>query len=250
MTTVSTRFFIAVLFLGLAHAGSAQTADEIIEKHLAAIGGRAALGKLTSRTVTGTITISTPGGDLSGPVEMTNARPNKARMTIKLDLTALGAGPMTFDQRFDGTTGYVIDTMQGNREITGSQLENLRNSAFPTPLLNYKELGATVELRPKQKVGEREAYLLILKPTSGPDVNQYIDAETFLPLRVMAKIEVPQIGEVEQTIDFLDHREVDGVKVPFALKLQSSVQSASINITKVEHNTKIDNALFVKPPQD
>src|SRR5688572_25483187 len=50
MTTVSRRLVMAALVLGWAQAVSAQTANEIIEKHLAAMGGRAALGKLTSRT--------------------------------------------------------------------------------------------------------------------------------------------------------------------------------------------------------
>ena len=38
------------LVLSCAQAAAAQTADEIVEKHIAAIGGRAALAKLTSRT--------------------------------------------------------------------------------------------------------------------------------------------------------------------------------------------------------
>jgi hypothetical protein len=43
------------VLLGSVHAAAAQTADEIVEKHLAAIGGRAALSKLTSRMMAGTI---------------------------------------------------------------------------------------------------------------------------------------------------------------------------------------------------
>ena len=34
-----------------------QTADDIVEKHLAATGGRAALEKVTSRVMTGTISV-------------------------------------------------------------------------------------------------------------------------------------------------------------------------------------------------
>lgn len=241
---------MVVLLLGWAQGASAQTADEIIEKYLAAIGGRAALGKLKSRVTTGTITLSTPAGELSGPVEILNQEPNKSRTLIKLDLSAVGAGQMVFDQRFDGTSGYVLDSLQGNRDITGTQLENMKNGSFPSPFLNYKETGATVDLSGKEKVGEREAYVLVIKPKSGSVVRQYIDADSYLPVRLVIKVEVPQVGEVEQTTELLDHREVDGVKVPFQVKTASAVQSFTVTITKVEHNTKIDEALFSKPAAD
>ena len=141
----------------------------------------------------------------------------------------------------------MLDSLQGNRDITGSQLENMRNATFPTPLLNYKERGGSVELKGKAKVGERDAYELILKPKTGPTARQFVDAETYLPLRLVVAVEVPQMGELDQTTDFLDQRDVDGVKVPFLLKSSSAAQSFTITITKVEHNTKVDDKLFVKP---
>jgi hypothetical protein len=48
----------------------AQTADDVVEKYLTAIGGRDTLGKLTSRTATGTISVTTPAGDLTGTIEL------------------------------------------------------------------------------------------------------------------------------------------------------------------------------------
>jgi hypothetical protein len=241
---------MAVLVLGWGQTASPQTADEIVEKYLTASGGRAALEKLTSRSTIGTITLSTPAGDVSGPVEILNQRPNKSRTLIKVDLSALGAGPMTFDQRFDGTSGYVLDNLQGNREIAGNQLENMKNGSFPSPFLNYKEQGATVELGGKDKAGEREAYLLILKPKSGSVARLFVDAESYLPIKLVVKADVPKVGEVEQTTEFSDYRDVDGVKIPFTVKSSSAVQSFTIAITKVEHNTKIDEALFSRPAAD
>ena len=47
------------------NAAFAQTADEVIEKHLTALGGREALGKITSRTMSGTIALSTPAGEVT-----------------------------------------------------------------------------------------------------------------------------------------------------------------------------------------
>jgi len=248
MTAVSRRLIITMLVLGCAQAAHAQTADEVVEKFLTAMGGRAALGKLKSRTTTGTITVSTPGGDISGPIEMLNQEPNKARMLIKLDLSSFGAGEMVFDQRFNGLTGYVMDSLQGNRDITGAQLETMRSNAFPTPFLNYKELGATVELAGKEKIGDRDAYVLVYKPKTGAPVRQFVDAESYLPVRLIVKIDLPQVGEVEQTTDLSDFRDVDGVKVPFAVTASSAVQHSTIKITKVEHNSTIDETLFSKPP--
>ena len=77
----------------------------------------------------------------------------------------------------------MLDNLQGNRDITGNQLDNLRSGSFPHPFLNYKAMGTTAQLGGKEKVGERDAYLLIFEPTSGSVVRQYIDAETYFRSR-------------------------------------------------------------------
>jgi hypothetical protein len=76
----------------------AQTADEIIEKYIAATGGRAALSKLTSRVTTGTIALTTPVGVLKGAIEVYNKTPNKSRTLITIDATALGGGQIINDR--------------------------------------------------------------------------------------------------------------------------------------------------------
>lgn len=240
----------AALFVILAAApmASAQTADEIVEKSIAAMGGRAAMAKIKSRRVTGTIVLSTPAGDISGSIEVLGAVPNKSRSLVKADLSSLGMGLMTIDQRFDGHAGYVIDSLQGNRELSGGMLDNMKNGSFPHPFLNYKDLGTTARVSGKEKVGDRDTYVLVFDPTAGSEIRQYIDAETFLPLKMSLKVEVPQLGqELEQTTEFLDYKEVDGVKIPLRLRVASSVQSFTISDMKVEHNVAVDDALFAKP---
>ena len=247
MKSVSRWLVAAALLLGWAQAASAQTVDEIVERHLKALGGREALGKLTSRSITGTITLTTPVGELSGPIEVQNQAPNKSRQVITLDLTAVGAGQMVFDQRFDGTTGFVMDTLQGNREITGAQLESMKSEQFPSPFLIYKQSGIALKLGGKEKVGDRDAYVLIVEPKGGWAVRQYFDAESYLVIRAVSTVEAPQVGQFEQTTDLLDYREVDGVKTPFQIKSSSTAQNFVINVSKVEHNVAIDPSLFARP---
>ena len=228
----------------------AQTADEIVERSLTAQGGRAALSKLTSRVSTGTITVSTPGGDVTGTVELYNKAPNKSRSLVKIDLSNFGLGQVTQDQRFNGTTGYAIDTLNGNRDITGDQLEVMRSTIFPTPLLQYKEAGARVELLGKEKVGDRDAYVLRFTPRTGPASRMFFDAETYMLLKSVVTVNVPQLGsDLEQTVEFSDNRDVDGVKLPFRVRSVNQLQSLTITLTKVEQNTPIDESLFSKPAQ-
>jgi len=248
MTVVASRLVAALVLLVWADKAWAQTADEVIERTLTALGGRAAHAQIKSRSSIGTIVLSTPAGDIKGSIEVLNAAPNKTRTLIQADLSSLGAGQLVLDQRFDGSSGYVLDSLQGNREITGNQLDNMRNNAFPHPFLSYKDMGTTARLSGKEKVGEREAYVVVFEPTSGSVVSQYIDAESYLPIKMVAKVEVPQIGqELEQTTEFLDYKEVDGIKMPFRIAASSSIQSFTVTIDKVEHNGQVDQALFSKP---
>ena len=187
------RFALAAVFLLAAHAATAQTADDIIEKSIAAMGGRAALEKIKTRVVTGDLSIGTPVGDIAGTVEMYGAAPNKQRTVIKADLSSLGAGPLVIDQRFDGTTGYAMDTMQGNREITGTQLDNMKAQGFPHPFLNYKAAGSSVKLGAKEQVQGKDMYVLTFEPPAGLPIKQYVDATTFLPARTIVTADVPQM---------------------------------------------------------
>lgn len=244
---IAMRLAVAVVVLVSANAAWAQTAEEVIEKSLAALGGRAAHAKIKTRSMVGTITMATPVGDIPGTIEITNALPNKTRTLIKADLTSVGAGPLVIDQRFDGQSGYVLDSLQGNREVTGNMLDNQRNAGFPHAFLTYKQLGITATLQGKEKIGEREAYVVVFEPTTGSTIRQFIDAQSFLPTRFVLKVQVPQMGELEQTTDLSDYREVDGVKLPHKLTASTSLQSYTVELSKVEHNGPVDEKLFVKP---
>jgi outer membrane lipoprotein-sorting protein len=238
---------LAALTLSSAPA-LAQTADEIIEKHLAATGGRAAMAKLTSRVAKGTLALTTPVGELKGTVEVYNKQPNRQRTLVKIDASAFGGTEIVNDQRFDGTTGYVIDSFQGNRDITGEQLEAMKNGSFPNPLLTYKENGTTATLGNREKVGTVDVYVIQLTPKSGPPVKLFVDAESFMLVRTAITINVPQLGgPIEQVSDFSDFRDVDGIKVPYATKTSNPVQTITAIVTEVKQNVEIDDSSFVKP---
>jgi len=243
-------FLLLALFVFLPSLVGAQTADEIVEKALTAMGGRAALGKVTSRTSTGNISVTTPAGDVTGTVEVINKAPNKQRTIIKIDLSNLGLGQVLQDVRFDGTVGYAIDTLNGNRDLAGDQLETMRSTTFPTPLLGYKEAGARVELLGKEKVGDKDVYVLRFTPKTGPASRMFFDAETYSLLKTVVTLNVPQLGtDVEQSVEFSDYRDVDGIKLPFRVRSVNQLQAVTIALTKIEHNTTANDSTFAKPAQ-
>jgi outer membrane lipoprotein-sorting protein len=236
---------ILLVALGVASAAFAQGVDAVIDKHLAAVGGRAALGKLTSRKSTGTITLTTPGGDVSGTIETVAKAPNKVRALMTIDLSSVGAGSMIVEQRFDGSSGMTMNSMQGDTEITGKQLENFRNNIFPTPLLTYKDRGTKVEQAGTEKIQGKDAIVLVITPTAGSPVRLFLDPDTYLVMRSVTTVNAPQLGgDAQQTSEFSDYRTVDGVKVPFRIVTSNPLQTITIALTKVEHNGAIDDALF------
>ena len=240
-------FLSTALVHTLAGAPAVQSADDVIEKHLAAIGGRAALSKLTSRRSFGKVTIGTPNGDISGPIELSAKAPNKARAYMKLDLSAMGVtDPMVLEQKFDGAAGWMLNNLQGDNEITGNQLENMQNNSFPTPLLNYKARDSKVEMLPKETIGTKELIVLRLTPKKGSAVKMYFDPATYHLVRTLTRINSPELGDLEQVGEPSDYRDVGGIKVPFLLVNSSSVQTVTIKLDKVEHNVPIDDAIFVK----
>jgi hypothetical protein len=222
-----------------------QDADAIVEKHIAAIGGREALGKLKTRKATGTATISVQGMDLSGPIETFHQAPNMQRLYISLDLSAMGAPePMVLDQRFDGNAGWTLNSMQGDQPMTGSQLENMKSSTFPSPMLTYKENGTAITALPNETVAGKSLIVLQVAPKTGTASKVYLDPETYLVVRSVAKVDTPEAGMLEQVNEPSDYRVVDGVKIPFKVVQSNPMQTVTFVLKTVEHNVTLDQSMF------
>jgi outer membrane lipoprotein-sorting protein len=231
--------------------GQALTADQIVERHLTALGGREALGKITSRRATGTVSVPTPAGALSGPLEMLAKTPNKVRIEMRIDTASVGGpGEMVITQMFDGTTGWSVNSMQGEMPFEGDQLAGARNNFFPSPLLRYKELAAggalTAAVEASQQVNGKPAHVILFTPKTGPAERMFFDADSFLHVRTTASVTLPQVGRTDVVSELSDYRTVDGVKVPFVLVQSAGDQTVTMTFTKVENNVPLDDALFVK----
>ena len=228
-------------------AQAAETVQSVVDKHIAALGGRDALTKITSRKAIGTIAIGTPNGELTGPVELYSKSPTKSRAVMSLDLAALGAsGMLTIEQIFDGVTGWSVNPMQGDQEITGVQLENMKNNYFPTAFLEKDNGGSKLELLPRETAGGKSWIVMKVVRASGNFVTLYFDPATYLIARTVSTLENPAGGMLQQSSESQDYRLVDGVKVPFLIINSNEVQTITIKLTKVEHNVAIDDTMFKK----
>jgi len=243
------RMLVAVVVGGWAltfvPAVLAQTADDIVEKHLAAMGGRAALAKITNEAASGAISIATAEVELQGTVEVYRKAPNLGHTRISLDLSALGGSSMVIDQICDGKTAVARNSLQGDREITGDQLQGMLNAGFPSGFLNYKDAGAKIDLVGKDKIGDKAVYVLNFAPKAGPASRIFLDAETYLIIKTVSKANIPEAGgEMEQTTEVSDYRTVNGVKAPFTIMSINAAQTVVMKLSKLEWNAAIDDALF------
>ena len=250
MRATSRGMLFAVLLLvgaAAAHAQTPSTVEVIIEKSLAAHGGREALQKLTSQRATATVTYPTRKGDITATAEMLTQAPNKSYWVSKMDMTAVGRGTDVVEQWFDGISGHTRDKVNGTIPISGSRLEKLRNTIFPSGLLTYKARGTKIYYAGQETVGGRHAFVLVLRPAVGPAEKVWIDTTTYLEIRNSVTQSLPRLGEVEETADYSDFRVVDGVTMPFVTKGITGAQSWTSVVTTVEHNVPIDPKVFVKP---
>ncbi len=219
-------------------------ADEVLASYVAALGGRSALEKLTSRVAKGAFEVS--GIAMSGPVEMYAKAPNLMLLVLHMP------GQETFKDGFDGTVGWEQNPDDGITDKTGLELGSaMRDADFYQPLKLRAQYPNLVFKGPGKvslgkggggKVDERGAVVLEA-PRNGRPRLFYFDTDTGLLLRTE---EHDATGKITDAVEYTDYREVDGVKVPFIIYLVQDVHF-TIKLTEVKHNVLIDDAVFVKP---
>lgn len=213
--------------------------DELIEKHIAATGGRAALEKVKTMVMTGTFELPAMGA--SGAITVHAKAPNKRLAVINID----GFGEIF--QGFDGERGFSVSPM-GSVDFTGQMLEDAKRDSMMHAELHWKELYSKIEVKGKGKVGEREAWIVAMTPEKGNPTTAWFDAESFLLLKTSG-VRTTDQGEAEIATEFSDFREVPGtgIKVAHQMKQIIPVGEIIMRFTDVKANVDIDDAKFRKP---
>jgi hypothetical protein len=214
------------------------TVDQVLDKYIQAIGGKAAVEKVTSRTYKGFFDI--PAMGVSAPLEAYSQAPNKRYETVSI--TGFGL----IQLGFDGSKGWAQDPQTGMRDISGLELVSLKRRVDFYRELKLKEQYNKMTVVGKEKVGSGEAYVVEAVPTEGDPEKFYFDTQTGLLIRNDTMEEGPQ-GKVPVQSYLEDYKEVDGVKIPFTTRQVSPVVNITVRLTEIKQNVPIDETKFNKP---
>jgi zinc protease len=219
-------------------AAGLPTVDQILDKYVQALGGKTAIEKVTSTASKGTFEI--PAFGASGSAEIWEKAPNKT--ALKLDIPGFGL----VQEGFNGTVAWSQDPQSGLREKSGAEFEATKIDADFYKPLRLKQLYPKITVKGKDKLGDKDAYVLEATPASGSTETWYFDATTGLLGRLDIERESPQ-GKVSVQVFQEDYKDVDGIKVPHTVRQVSSAFTINIKLDQVKHNVTVDDTMFNKP---
>lgn len=210
------------------------TVEQIFDRYLTAAGGRAANEKLKTRVMNGSISSSE---GWKAPLRIYKQTPNKYLVTFDIKWTSY--------QAFNGVTGWSQDN-GGLHDIIETRLALLkRESALFSPL-ELKEQYSKLIFLGREKINERETYVVEgILPLAGSE-KLFFDVESALLVRITSKTET-YLGELQKQTDITDYRQVDGVRVPFTIIRSAPDFSSVFRLAEVKHNIPIIDIKFDKP---
>ena len=225
----------------------AQTAEEIINKYLENTGGLDNWKKLT-----GTKTyakVNAQGMEL--PLQIISLKNGKTLMKFELQ------GKEIIQQAFDGNTSWGQNFMTMKAEKSDNETtENIKREAndFPYPFVDYASKGYSLELLGNEtvegtvchKIKLTKKPLLIDGKEEENVVFYYFDVENAVPILTETEVKSgPAKGMISQTI-LSDYQEVNGLFFAFSItsKAKGEARGQTVNITKVELNPNVDEAIF------
>jgi hypothetical protein len=265
-----------VMLCGLQGAnGQKLKTEEIIAKHLEAIGGAETLQSVTTRLITGTAvaTFKEPGtGQVGGRVVLASEGPKNMVAMVFDNATNYPHEKVGFDGK-DVSTSYASP---GARSTLGDFLWTykaiVKQGVFggslsqAWPLLDITKTKVKVEAGGTKKIDDRLTYQLKFYP-SGTDVRvtMFFDAETFQHVRTeYYRSVVAQMGRTPENSasesesrykvveDFGDFKKEGGLILPHSYKISMEITSRQgdfradwmMALSEFQFNQRIDPTSF------
>jgi photosynthetic reaction center cytochrome c subunit len=220
-------------------ADVAPTADQILAKYTEALGGSAVIDKLKTRAMKGNWVTS---NGITWGYEVYQSGPDKIYVVLNTPKQGI------FERAFDGSVGWEKSS-RGVRAIEGPELANLRRYPDLFRDIKLKEQFSRLTFSGKDKIGDREVYVLGGVTTDNRRERLYFDAQTGLLVRRVTSTST-MIGVIPEQVDFEDYKNVDGLMLPFTVRISSTDPNitSTRKFSEVKLNVPVDETKFNKPP--
>ena len=235
---------LSVMLLGLAVGGVAAraetpSADTVLDKYVQAIGGRAAVEKLTSRVMKGTMDNSDDG--TTSPVEVYAKAPAQyASIRTVPDYGVVATV-------WNGTTGWTKNPESGIQAMGRTDAAYARRAYDFYRDIKLKELYPAMTVSGPVTIAGSAAHMIEATTADGKVEKLYFDAQNGLLVRWDYERITFEDGIIPLEVYFEDYREVEGVKLPFTMRRQTPDYTLTFKFTDVKHNVAVDDAQFAKP---
>lgn len=240
------RILLAVAGLGLfavrAAAATPQSADEIVQSYLTAIGGMEKIQAVKTLLRTGKYI---GGGGFEAPVTQENKRAAQVREDFVFqNLTGVTA--------YDGKTGWKIEPWQGKKDpepLGEEEMKSIVEDAdFDGPLVDYRKKGNKVEFVGQDEVEGTDTYKLKVTIPNGTVFYYYLDAEYWVPIKIDTRRMI-RGAEREYETTVSDYKQVAGWYLPYSFEtnVRGSPDKSKVVYDKIEANVPMDDSRFRKP---
>jgi hypothetical protein len=218
-------------------AAALPSARSILDRHLAAIGGREAV--LSHKSTHATGTLSMPAAGVTGAVDIYGAHPN--RMLLKVSLGGVGE----VLEGFDGTHGWSISPMTGPMLLEGKQLDEKRfDSDFHSELRTDARYQSMTTLEQVDFEGRRCYKVRLVRKAGGEDIEFY-DVATGLKAGSITTRET-QMGSVTGTTVETDYKKFGNLLQPTTVRSQVGGLQQVITITSIDYD-QVPASIFELP---
>jgi hypothetical protein len=246
-----TTFVSAATAPGAAPAASAARApasigvDQIVERNVAARGGLAAWRAAKTLTITGEMDA---GGkpNRALPFVLKEKRPRMSRLELVFkDQTSV--------QVYDGAQGWKVRPFLNRNEVESYTAAEMKSAAaeqdLDGPLLDYAAKGTRIALAGIEPVEGHPAYKLKLTLRDGDKRNLWIDAGTFLELKMEGEPRKLNGRLRNVAVFFRDYKTEHGLTIPRVQEtsVEGVKQTYKMTISRLAVNEPMDNSLFQKP---
>jgi hypothetical protein len=221
------------------------SAAQIVEKNVAARGGLQAWRAVQTLSMSGKLEA---GGkqDVQLPFVLEMKRQRKTRFELQFN-------GQTAVQVYDGTNGWKLRPFLNRHEVEPYTPEELKSASMQTdldgPLVDYAAKGTKVELVGVQQVEGHDAYTLKLTLKDGQVQHIWVDAQTFLDVKVEGTPR--RLNGKFHPVEtyFRDYRSVNGLMIPYVNEtvVESVKKTEKIMVEKVIVNPNLEEARFSKP---